>query len=292
MIICMGQPHWDDLQVFLAVSRTGTLSSAARTLGVDQSTVSRRLAEMTARLGVALLERRDGRYVPTAAGRTALPRAVRVEDELDALAREVGQADARLSGSVHLSAPAGLGVVLIAPRLAQFHARHPGIDLVVSAETELANLSRREADVALRFARSQQGDLVVRRIARVPFTLYASAQYLKRRPREGATIRPDDELILMHEESGPLLEATWHEGLGGRLRMRVRNPLALREATIAGAGIALLGEYLARHPTLRALPGAEVTLRDLFLVFHRALRSSARVRAVCAFAEECVSGGI
>ncbi len=285
---CMEVPDWDELRVVLAVSRAGTLSQAARLLGVDQSTVSRKLADLTARLGVALVERRDGRYVSTAAGRLALPRAARVEAELDSLVREVADADARSSGPIRLSAPPGLSVFLIAPRLAQFHARNPGIELLLSAETELANLSRREADVALRYGRSQQRELVVRRVARIPFTLYASAQYLRRRPRGATLLRPDDELILMHEESGAMAEATWHEGLGGRVRMRVRSPLALREAALAGAGIALLGGPVARHPSLRALPGAPVSMRDLFLVFHRALRTSARVRAVCAFAEACV----
>src|SRR6185369_1772368 len=113
--------EWDDLRILLAVQRAGSLTAAAAALGCSQPTVSRRVAALAKRYGTALLVGEGGRYVPSPAGRSVIERAVH------AIAREVDRLDERPHGSVRLSAPEGVGLAVIAPRLAAFRREHPGL---------------------------------------------------------------------------------------------------------------------------------------------------------------------
>lgn len=279
---------WDDLRFLLAVCRAGTLTGAARALGCSQPTVSRRMAALAGRHGGALFETLSGRYVPTAVGRSLAERAERIEREIHALAGEMDHLGARPAEAVRLTAPEGLGLVVIAPRLDAFRRAHPDIDLLLVAEAQVVDLSRREADLALRFVRPSQHELVVRRVATIPFGLYASVRYLRDHP-EAAAGAPAD-LIGLHESMEESPESRWlrAEHPGARLRVRVRSTLALQAAILAGAGAGVLPDYLATDPALRALAPAAVR-RDVHLVYHRALRASPRIRAVGRFAAECVA---
>jgi DNA-binding transcriptional LysR family regulator len=279
---------WDDLRLLLAVHRSGSLTAAARALGCSQPTLSRRMAALAKRHGTALFEPVGGRYVATAVGRSLAERAERLEREIHALASEMDHAGSRPEGSVRLSAPEGLGLALLAPRLAAFRREHPAVELLLVAESPVVNLSRREADVALRFVRPTQRELVIRRVATVPFGLYASARYLKEHPR-AADGSPDD-LVALHESMDEGPESVW---LRTRfpavpVRVRVRSTLAVQAAVLAGAGAGMLPDYLADLSSLRAL-GPPAVQRDLYLVFHRALRASERVRIVGRFVAEAVS---
>ena len=279
---------WEDLRFFLAVCRAGTLTAAARALGCSQPTVSRRMAALARRHGTALLETVGSRYQPTAAGRGLAERAERIERDIAALASEVDHLGALPEGSVRCTAPEGLGLAVIAPRLDAFRREHPGIDLLLVAEAQVVDLSRREADLAVRFVRPTQRELVIRRVATVPFGLYASARYLRDHPRAAAGV-PED-VVALHESMEGSPESAWlREALpGARVRVRVRSTLALRAAVLAGAGAGVLPDYLAADPTLRPLRPAAVK-RDVFLVHHRALRASARVRAVGKFVADCLA---
>ncbi len=279
---------WEDLRFLLAVCRAGTLTGAARALGCSQPTVSRRMAALAARHGGALFETLSGRYVPTAAGRSLAERAERIEREIHALAGEVDHLGARPAGAVRLTAPEGFGLTVIAPRLDAFRRAHPDIDLLLVAESQVVDLSRREADLALRFVRPSQHELVVRRVGTVPFGLYASVRYLRDRP-EAAAGAPAD-LIGLHESMDESPESRWLRAQhpAARVRVRVRSTLAVQAAILAGAGAGVLPDYLAADPALRALAPAAVR-RDVYLVYHRALRASPRIRAVGRFAAECVA---
>jgi DNA-binding transcriptional LysR family regulator len=284
---------WDHLRLFLAVVRAGTLSRAAVALGVSQPTVSRRVAALTARYGTALLRREaGGRYAPTPAGAGILSRAERIDREVLEVSRAVDRLDARPQGAVRLTVPDGLGLTVIVPALEGFRREQPGIDLLVVAETEVANLSRREADVALRFVRPRQRELVLRRVASVPFALYAARRYLAARPREpgGPAILPGDDLVALHEAMAAAPEAAWlrRHGAAGRVRVRVRSTLALKTAVAAGGGIGLLPDYLGEDSALVPLTAGPALRRDCWLVFHRALRDVQRVRAVARFVAGCL----
>ncbi len=279
---------WDDLRFLLAVCRAGTLTGAARALGCSQPTVSRRMAALAARHGGALFETLSGRYVPTEVGRSLAERAERIEREIHALAGEVDHLGARPAGTVRLTAPDGLGLAVIAPRLDGFRREHPDIDLLLVAETQIVDLSRREADLALRFVRPRQHALVVRRVGAIPFGLYASVRYLRDRPAT-ATGAPQD-LIGLHESMDESPESRWLRARfpGVRVGVRVRSTLAIQAAILAGAGAGVLPDYLATDAALRTLGPVEVK-RDVYLVYHRALRGSPRIRAVGRFAADCVA---
>lgn len=279
---------WEHLRVFLAVARTGSLSRAAVTLKVSQPTVSRRLAALTEHYGTALLRRESGgRYAPTPAGASILGRAERIDREMLEVSRTVDRLDARPQGTVRLTVPDGLGLTLLVPALAAFRRAQPGIDLLLVAETEIANLSRREADLALRFVRPSQRELVQRRVASVPFHLYGARRYLAERPRpaDGPAILAGDDLVALHESMAGSPEAAWlrRHGAAGRVGVRVRSSLALKTALLAGGGLGVLPCYLGDDPALAPVTAAPVVRRDLWLVFHRALRDVQRVREVARF---------
>jgi len=284
---------WDDLRIFLAVARAGSASGAAPGLGLSQPTVSRRLAALARALGSELLRVGARGYQLTPAGRALVAHAERMEREALSARRDLDRLDERPRGSVRLSAPEGLGLAVLAPRLDAFARQHPDIDLVLAAESAIANLSRREADLALRFQRPRQRELVMRRLASIPFALFASPPYLRAHPRDpGVGILPDDDLVALHESLEASPEGTWLQAQAPRQRVRVRvhASLALREAVLAGAGVGLLPVYLGKHPGLRRLGSIPVLHRELFLVFHRTLRNLERLRLVARFASECVEG--
>ena len=279
--------EWEDLRLFLAVSRAGTLTAAARALGCSQPTVSRRMSALARRRGAALFETLGGRYVPTAAGRALAARAARIEGDILALASEVDHLGLRTEGRVRVTAPEGFGLAVNAPRLDDFRREHPGIDLVLAAEAQVADLSRREADVALRFVRPTQRNLVIRRAGSYASGLYASARYLAERPRVAAGTPPED-LVMLHESMDASPESVWLRERFPRaaIRVRARSTLAVRAAVVAGAGVGVLPDYLADEPGLRLVASADVR-REAFVVYHRALRGSARVRVVGRFLAAC-----
>jgi DNA-binding transcriptional LysR family regulator len=282
--------EWDDLRFVLAVHRAGSLTAAARRLGCSQPTVGRRIAALARRQGATLLESRGGRLVLTPVGRRVLGRVERMEREAAAIAREVDRLDERPQGTVRVSAPEGLGLSLIAPRLAAFRRANPAIDLLLVGETAVVDLARREADVAIRFVRPRQHELVVRKVASLPFQPYASARYLAEHPRPGDVLLPSEDVVAYHEELSGWPEAAWlrRHLPQGRVRVRVRTPLAVRAAVMAGAGVGVLTPYVADDPSLRRLGGAPALVRDLYLVYHRSLRRTARIQIVSRFILECL----
>jgi DNA-binding transcriptional LysR family regulator len=273
---------WESLRFLLALSRTGTLSAAARSLGCSQPTVGRKLKE----LGASLVAPESGRYVLTDAGRRVLKHAERMEREYLRIEREIDRLDERPQGLVRVSVPEGIGLSVIAPRLPGFLREHPGLEVELLAEAPVVDLARREADIALRVVRPKQRELLVRKLISVPFSPCASPAYLKRRPRPGLSLLSDEELIVFQ---GSQLELSWLRAHvpQGLVRVRVRTPLAIRDAVAAGLGVGLLAPYLSKG--LRTL-GAAPLMRDMFLVFHRAYRDLARIRLVGDFLADSVRG--
>jgi DNA-binding transcriptional LysR family regulator len=265
---------WNDLRYVLAVSRAGTLAAAARRLRVDQTTVARRLAEAERALGACLFERVDGSLRPTRVGEAAIFQAERVEQEVEVLERGIGGADARVAGSVRLTAVPVLVNRLLVPASAALQDAHPGLRLELIADSRNASLTRREADIALRFARPDSGrDVLARRIGHVGYALYG--------PRRRAKTLP----WLAYDESfAHLPQARWIEQARGGEPVA---PLALSDAEAiaaavrAGLGKSLLPCFAAdRDPGLRRLGDRVVLTRELWLLTHAAMRHQARIAAV------------
>ena len=156
--------NWDDLRVFLAVARAGSLSGAARSLGVNHSTVFRRIAGLEETLGVRLFERMPNGYALTPAGSETLGIVERIEDKVATIDRTVTGQDLRLSGSVHITATDMLALWLLPDHLAQFRVIYPRIEIGVAVGNQSLDLSRREADIALRIGNTPPETLVGRRV--------------------------------------------------------------------------------------------------------------------------------
>ena len=282
---------WDDLRFFLAVARGGSLSGAARLLGVNHSTVSRRLAAFEDQLDVRLFERSANGYEPTSTGRQLLDSAERMEEELAALDRRLLGQDTRLSGSLRI-ATADLGAPFLTRSLVAFAREHPGIDLEVVADDAYANLTRREADVAFRASNAPPEHLVGRRLASIAMAAYASPAYL-----EGRSHAPDDlaahDWIGWDESRRDVPTSRWlrrhHPDV--RVRFRVNSPAFMLEAARAGQGVAFLACFRGDvEPGLRRVhpPIPEFDV-GLWILTHEDLRSTARVRSFMDFmAEEVV----
>src|SRR6266478_5030445 len=155
--------EWDDLKYFLAVARAGSLADSAHSLKTSPATVGRRIAALETRLGARLFDRKQTGYTLTESGEAILSKAEEVEEAVLSVERETLGRDLRANGRVRLATSDELAATLIAPHFSEFRRLYPNILLEVVGRLDLANLSRREADVSLRTARPEHGNLVARR---------------------------------------------------------------------------------------------------------------------------------
>lgn len=275
---------WDDIRYFLAVSREGSLSAAARTLGVTQPTVGRRITALQRRLGAKLFTPTATGQALSASGRRLLPHAERMEVEGLAAERVTSGRDAGLRGRVRVTASEWLIGAVLGPMLRPFVTRHPELELELLADARHLNLTRRDADVAIRPSRFEQQEVVQREVAVVAFGLYAADSYLAElgtpdfaRGCEG------HRLVAMSEALTKIPDVDWLPHLTAKasvvVRTNGREPMA-RMAT-AGIGMACLPRFLGdATPDLRLLPAPSAgPKRQLWLGCHRDVRAVPRVKA-------------
>jgi DNA-binding transcriptional LysR family regulator len=278
--------EWDDLRYVLAVANAGSLAGAARSLGVNHTTVLRRVSAFEKRLGVRLFERLQTGYVLTAGGEELIAAAQRIDETVATLERKLAGRDLRLFGTLRVTTTDTLMASVLPEFLAQFRAMHPGIQVEIAVSNLMLNLTKRDADVAIRPARNPPDVLIGRRIAKIAFAIYGSPDYLA---RHGKT---DD--LGSHQWVGP------DDGLAGtsvaqwmrsalpesEVTLRADSLLGLREAARAGLGLAALPCYLGDtsydlvcvHRPIAAMETA------LWILTHEDLRHTARVRAFTDFA--------
>jgi DNA-binding transcriptional LysR family regulator len=273
--------NWDDIRYFLELGRVGSLSQAARWLKVDHSTVARRIGALERRMGLKLFDRLARGYVLTEEGQRLLAAAERVEDEAIALGRLAGSASAEPGGVVRVAAPPVVASAFIAPHLRPFRDRHPAIRIELVGGAPAANLERREADLAVRLSKPDDGRLVARRIGRLGYGFYAARDYLAaRKPAERDYIGYDSSL-----EHVPQQRLLMKQTRGRPLAFTANDLASLYQAARAGLGIAAIPHFLAAEdPLLKRLPldagGAD---REIWLLVHPDLRRSPRVRMVMDF---------
>ncbi|EDP62101.1 transcriptional regulator, LysR family protein [alpha proteobacterium BAL199] len=275
--------NWDDLRTALAIRQGGTLSAAARSLAVNQTTAARRLERLERDLGARLFDRIDGRLVPTDAGRSALERAEDMEAAAVAVVGDVRNADSGLAGPVRITSLPSFVTGFLAPRLPEFTERHPGITVELVGASENLHLGRREADLAVRFSRPTAGNVRVHRIGVVGYAGYAAASAV---PDTDFRSLKDLPWAAYDERFAHLPEQRW-------LDEQVR---PTRRAATATDGLALLA--LARSRTAAAvlpcfladgvdglvrITGSEpICRRELWLLSHPDLRA---VRRISVFAD-------
>ncbi len=283
---------WDDVRSFLAIARARSLSGAARDLGVRQSTMSRRLDALEAKAGARLLQRTPSGYELTALGEAVLGNAERMEAEAMAVDRIVQGRDVELTGVVRVTTVEFVSDMLMPEVVRRLHARYPGITVDVLSDPRSFNLSRREADLAIRMVRFEGNQMVSRRIATVTSALYASAEYLAR--HDVAAAGCDHAIVTVLEDQLHLPEARWLEAQfpGARAALRSNSRSTQLAAVAAGLGIACLPCMMAdAMPGVVRLDRADTPPpREVWLGVHADLRHMPRIRAVIDALDEVFAG--
>ena len=290
----MAEFDWNDLRAFLAVSRSGRLTAAAARLGVDHSTLSRRIGALEHALKAKLFDRSPTGYTLSEPGRRLLPMAEEMERLAIGAGESVGGSATAVEGTVRIGSPEGFGSYFLAPRIAALNARHPQLTVQLVAASAVFSLARRDADIVISVSRPPAGRLQVSKLIDYDLGLYAAASYLG----EAATIRSCDDLKghrfvsyigeLLHF---PELDFLQHVAPDGATSVESSNLLAQLRATLAGAGLCVLPAFLAgeEQGLVRVLPDEVSLTRSLWLIVHQDLAELARIKAVVRFIKDEVA---
>jgi DNA-binding transcriptional LysR family regulator len=277
--------QWDDVRFFLAVARAGSLSGAARTLGVGHVTVGRRIALLEQQLGVTLLNRTPDGFVTTSAGEAIVSQCTAMESAAMDLERTVAGRDTLLRGAVRVTTTDALAYQLVAPAIAALRETHPELRVDLITGVRLLDIARREADLALRFTRPSASDLVCRKLGEVAFSLYASKHYLASKgvPKQGRGLADFDLITFTNAAAtatSPFLRGESLEG--ARIALRCDNPFIQLRAAASKGGIAEAACFLgdAAPDLVRVWPDKAPARRAVWLILHQAMRRAARIRAV------------
>ncbi|WP_279482872.1 LysR family transcriptional regulator [Aureimonas sp. SK2] len=272
---------WDDLRLVGAVAEVGTLPAAADRLGVAHSTVFRRLRQIEGTMGCALFERNGARLVPTPAGEEIAALAREVGSAVDAAALRLAGREPVPAGEVRVTTNDTLLIHFLTPIFSDFRRQCPAVRLDVVLGNPALNLSKRDADVAIRATDRPPDTLVGRKGARIAWALYGA--------REAA----GDDWVSLGDAMGPMAVVRHVAGTvpPERIGYRVNTVLGLAEAIEAGLGCGYLPCFVGDgRPALRRLGAPDERFAtDLWLLTHADLRHVPRVRALMDFLGEAVA---
>ena len=281
----MSDFNWNDLRAFLAVARTARLTTAAARLGMDHTTVGRRIAALETGLGARLFDRSPQGYALTPHGERLMPTAERIESLALTAAADLGEADQAVTGVVRIGAPEGFGSYVLAPLMAPLAEHHPGLDIQLVAISGVLSLSKREADIAVTLSTPREGRLVSRKLTDYGLSLYAAPAYLDARPPIRTRADMAGQRFVGYIEDllySPELDYMQAPDVDIHVSVQSSNLIAQLQATLAGAGLCVLPDFIAaKQPGLvRVLPDAVHLERSLWLVVHADLKNLARIRVV------------
>ncbi|WP_213881871.1 LysR family transcriptional regulator [Pseudomonas sp. dw_358] len=277
--------NWDDARFFLALARISTLRGAARALGVDQATVGRRIAALERSLNAVLFLRTSDGYALTTAGEAALDAAEKMEHAGDELQRRIAGLDERPSGLVRIASTDSLAVDFVIPAMARLHESYPDVQVSIQSGTDMLNLAKREADIALRTIKPDNPDLLVRRLASWPLGLFASRQYLERRgiPPPGSGFKGHDVVAFQaHIDAGERYNLAQETLQGARVVASANSSLLVRTALAAGLGLGEIPVQMGKRDGLVQVwpQRTRPQTYDVWLVTHKDLRHTVRVSRV------------
>jgi len=285
---------WDGFRVFLAVARAGRISVAARKLGVEHTTVSRRLAALEAAIGAPLFHRTAAGYLPTPLGQEILPTAEHIERSAEGIGLRARESTGRISGRVRLAVAPEFASHWLVPQLPAFHSRHRELDLQILVGTRQRDLSRGEAELAVQSPRPRQGGLVAVRIGKATTVLYVSKNLLRgsRMRIERAEDLRDIPLLTYTAHFQLLQEAAWFQPLlaSARVVLETNSTHALLAAAHASLGIAVLPRFVGRTDEALVAVSAPVAEQDVWLVTHPEFRRDPRVRVAADFLKRVATG--
>ena len=283
--------NWDDIRFFLAIYRCGSSNAAARKLRVQHTTVGRRLAALEATLGERLFIRTPEGLTPTEAAVAIAPSAEEAERCFHAIGRQVRRADSAVEGHVRLTTSEAFGGYLIG-HLATLQSRHPNLTVEIDTSNVVRDLTRGEADIAVRMVPTTQPELLCRRIGEAGWSLYGAAEYIARRgfPDLARGLAGHD-VIGFGESLAKSPGALWlgANAIGAHVPMRGESVVAVINAAAAGIGLAVVPCFLAFSvPNLRQVAPQVLISREIWLVYPRDVARLARVMAVIDFIAESV----
>lgn len=278
---------WDDVRLFLALYRSRTVGVAAATLGVDASTVSRRLVLLEDSVKATLFDRGRAGVAPTKAAEDLMPVAEEIEAAIQRFTHAAEGLEREVSGLVRITCPPDVAQVIVTPVLRELRVVHPALRFQLDPGEAVLDLTRREADLAVRTVRPTTGDLIVTRLTTIRWVVAASPVLAN----ELAPLRhwTDAPWIGFGDRLAHLGALRWHARHVGTEPVLRSDSLGVQLAALnAGLGVALVPAPSVEHyglvpvelaPRLRG-DAAEWPHDDVFLVTHRALRDVPRVRAV------------
>lgn len=279
--------EWSDLEIFLAAARGGTLAAAAESLRVDASTVHRRIGKLEAAMRAKLFVRSQRGYALTEVGQDLHSHALAMEEQATAAFRKVVARDEQPVGTLRVATVDDLAFHVLPPIVAKFRARHPHVAVEVDVRETFVDLSKNDADVALRFGRKPpDGDVVLRRLLSANLALYASRAYLREHGKPKtlddlaghALIRGNPSFA-----SHPSEQLFERYGNPGNVALRSNSFHMRRSAIKAGVGIGFAPLFVAApdKTLVRLALGQPDPMigGDLLMVVHADLRKNARVRA-------------
>lgn len=269
--------NWDDLRHFLALAQSGTFLGAARQLGVEHATVSRRVTALESSLGRKLVDRRGRRLLLTADGEQVARQAALVAEQAAAVEQVGRNSPTTMRGHVRVSAPPALSSTLLAKPIVSVRRDHPGIAITLVGETRLASLNQREADIAIRLSRPERGDFSIVKLGEVEFRLYATASYLESTPPGEWTFIGYDESMSASPQQTRLVE------YAASRPITVRSSVLEVQAAAArlDGGVVMLPDFaVSETDCLQEIDPDAVLTREVWLIVHSEIRNVPSVRVV------------
>ncbi|GLZ88550.1 LysR family transcriptional regulator [Metapseudomonas resinovorans] len=287
------QVKWDDLRFFLEVARTRTATGAARRLGVDYTTVSRRVRALEQALGALLFEKsRAAGFVLTVEGQRLLSHAETLESTLQAACEQVSGTRLGLSGHVRIGCTEGFGSYFVTAQMSRFLEQYPHISVDILPVPHFVSLSRREADIAITLERPERGPYVCSKLADYRLRLYGTPEYLASQPpietREDLANHP---FITYVEDLAFSPKLLYLNDLlpGAMSQLRSTSVIAQYQAALQGRALAILPCFLvAGDPRLQAvLPGDVEVTRQFWIYYSEDLRRLKRITLVAEYLHRC-----
>ena len=274
--------NWDDLRFFLALARQRTVSAAGRELDVKHTTVSRRIKALEQRLGTRLFDHLSDGYALTPAGENLFHNALNMEEQAQAVDRQVFGLDSQLQGDLVLTASHDVFSRLIIPQLDGFRSAYPGIDLQLLSSSGLADLGARQADIALRLTPKPPDYLIGKMVMPLGIGIYASRRYLEQNPEP-------QHLVLWNDES-EIPEWAQANFPSAQVAIRANDVTTLLACIKHEMGVTMLPCYIGEtHPALCRLdlPLAP-SIWGVWILSHVDLRATARVRVCREFLADII----
>lgn len=278
------EPSWDLYRTFGAVLCEGSLSGAARKLGLTQPSIARHINALEAAVGATLFLRTPRGLSPTDAALALRPYAESLASTSAALLRAVEDSGSSVGGAVRISASEVVGVEHLPTILTRLRQRYPALSIELSLSNALDDLLQRRADIAIRMVRPEQQALISRRIGVIPIGLHAHQLYLQQRGVPECMDDLNDHDLIGYDVETPVIRAIAHHYPAlrrGAFALRVDSDVAQLSAIRAGFGIGICQVPIAaREPNLvRVLPEGFTVELETWVVMHEDLRTSARCRA-------------